>query len=87
MTPKKYKNYISYKNINNYYIIEGSYHDAFQAVLFDTSFDNNLKLYCNNTVINPKSVEKITNNDYGSPMTGYQYIFNLKIEGTDCTLK
>ena len=87
MTPKHYKNYIKYGNFNNYYLIEGYYHDKTQAVLFDTSFTEGLKLYCGSSTISPKSAELKTNNDYGLPMTGYQYIFEFKIEGTDCTLK
>lgn len=87
MKPKKYTQRFTYNN-REIYSITGEYHSTVKGItLFESSFTSNLKLYCGSTVINPKSVEKTSMSEAGITFNGYRYVFDVKIEGTDCVMK
>jgi hypothetical protein len=46
-----------------------------------------MKLYCGSNTINPRSVEKARESIGGYTFEGWRYVFDVKIEDTDCTLK
>jgi hypothetical protein len=87
MKPKKYTQRFTYNN-REIYSTTGEYHSTVKGItLFESSFTSNLKLYCGSTVINPKSVEKTSMSEAGIAFNGYRYVFDVKIEGTDCVMK
>ena len=87
LKPKKLKQRFTFNN-EEIYSIESEYHSTIKGItLFHQSFGSNMKLYCGSTVVNPKSVEKTTQQLMGVSFSGYRYVFDVKIEGTDCVMK
>ncbi len=87
MKPKRIVKNIYYKG-NKIFELSGNYHDTIKNVtLNDANWPNNMKLYCGSNTINPRSVEKARESIGGYTFEGWRYVFDVKIEDTDCTLK
>ena len=87
MKPNKVNKGIYY-NGQKVFDLSGNYHDTIKNItLNDAKWGKDMKLYCGSTTINPKSVEKVRESIGGYTFEGWRYVFDVKLENTDCTLK